>query len=80
MIASDPFGGGPSRPYLVLSNDRHPFHGEEYVATVVTTTARPAAIELDEETFIRGELPRNSYVSPWNPVTIKDHMLTSSSA
>lgn len=75
VAASDPFGTGPERPYLVLSDDRHPFEGEEYVAAVVTTTARDRAVELARGDFARGSLPRQSYASPWNPVTLKDHAI-----
>lgn len=75
VIASDPFGSAPTRPYLILSNDRHPFHGEEYIAAVVTTTIRDSAVELEEGAFVRGGLPRRSYVSPWNPVTLEGSMI-----
>lgn len=73
-VARDPFGNSSARPYLVLLNDRHPFHGQEYVGAVVTTTARDPAIALEEEDFVQGELPEQSYVSPWNPVTLKAAM------
>lgn len=76
VVAEDPFGNNPNRPYLRCSNDRTPFHGQEYVAAVVTTTARNAAIELTSERFERGRLPRTSYVSPWAVVTLTDWMIT----
>lgn len=76
VIATDPFGTTPKRPYLLLSNDRVPFHGQEYVAAVITTTARPEAVELTEDRFERGRLPRRSYVSPWSVLTLKDWMIT----
>lgn len=71
VIAPDPFGTGSERPYLLPSDDRHPFHGQEYIAAVVTTTERENAIPLEEDSFEEGSLPRQSYVSPWNPVTLK---------
>lgn len=76
VIAEAPFGNDPKRPYLVLSNDRVPFHGQEYVAAVVTTTARTEAVELTPDRFERGGLPRRSYVSPWSVLTLKDWMIT----
>lgn len=76
VVAEDPFGTAPRRPYLVVSNGRTPFHGEEYIAAAVTTTARDEAIELTDERFERGELSRRSYVSPWAVVTLKDRMIT----
>lgn len=75
VLAPDPFGAGSKRPYLFLSGDRHPFHGQEYIAAVVTTTGRDNAIPLEEDAFMEGSLPRQSYVSPWNPVTLKDFQI-----
>ena len=77
VIAEDPFGNNPKRPYLVLSNDQLPFHGQEYVAAVLTTTARTEAVELTANRLERGRLPRTSYVSPWSVLTLKDWMITS---
>jgi len=76
VIADDPFGNNPKRPYLVLSNDHVPFHGQEYVAAVITTTARTEAVELTADRLERGRLPRTSYVSPWSVLTLKDWMIT----
>jgi len=76
VIAEDPFGTNPKRPYLLLSNDDVPFYGQEYIAVVITTTARTAAIELTANRFEKGRLPRTSYVSPWSVLTLKDWMMT----
>ena len=76
VIADDPFGNAPKRPYLICSNDRVPFHGQEYVAVVITTTRRAEAIELTADRFEAGRLPRTSYVSPWSVLTLKDRMIT----
>lgn len=76
VIADDPFGNNPKRPYLLLSNSQVPFHGQEYIAAAITTTARSEAIKLTSERFERGRLPRTSYVSPWTVVTLKDWMIT----
>jgi len=76
VIADDPFGNNPNRPYLILSNNQHPFHGEEYIAAIVTTTDRQRAIELTEERIDEGRLPKVSYVSPWAVLTLKDWMIT----
>ena len=75
VIAHDPFGAGNNRPYLLLSDDRHPFHGQEYIAAVVTTTGREDAIPLEADSFEEGSLSRRSYVSPWNPVTLKEYQI-----
>ncbi len=66
VIVDDPFGNSPKRPYLILSNDQVPFHGQEYVAAVITTTARTEAVELTANRLERGRLPWTSYVSPWS--------------
>ena len=76
VIAEDPFGNNPKRPYLILSNDQVPFHGQEYIAAVVTTTARTEAVELTANRLERGRLPKTSYVSPWSVLTLKDWMIT----
>ena len=75
VISHDPFGAGSNRPYLLLSDDCHPFHGQEYIAAVVTTTGRENAIALKADSFEEGSLPRQSYVSPWNPVTLKGYQI-----
>ena len=66
----------PKRPSLILSNDHVPFHGEAYVAAVITTTARTDSVELTADRLERGRLPRTSYVSPWSVFTLKDWMIT----
>jgi len=76
VIADDPFGNNPERPYLLLSNEQVPFHGEEYLAAVITSTARSEAIELTDTSLSQGHLPRTSYVSPWSMLTLKDWMIT----
>jgi mRNA-degrading endonuclease toxin of MazEF toxin-antitoxin module len=76
VVADDPFGNTPKRPYLIVSNTEHPFHGEEYITAGITTTARSAALELTAERFGHGRLPRTSYVSPWAIVTLKGWMIT----
>lgn len=76
VIATDPFGNTPNRPYLILSNDQVPFYGQEYVVAVITTTNRTDAVELTRDSYERGELPRLSYVSPWSVLVIKDWMIT----
>lgn len=75
VVWSDgPFRDG-DRPWLVVSSETHPFHGEEYLVVGITTTARDGAIELDEERWRLGGLPSTSYVSPWFLATIKHHSI-----
>jgi mRNA-degrading endonuclease toxin of MazEF toxin-antitoxin module len=63
------------RPYLVVSTDAHPFHGEEYVALGITTRRRAEALSLDGE-WEKGGTPEPSYVNPWSLVTIKHGSIT----
>ena len=46
VVESVPYGGGQSPPYLIVSNDTHPFHGVESIASLVTTTKRDATVPL----------------------------------
>lgn len=62
---------GNGRPWLVVSSDDHPFHGEEYVVTGITTTDRAGAIELADGAWAVGGLPRSSFVAPWFLTTLK---------
>jgi mRNA interferase MazF len=65
VLAPASFKGGV-RPYLVVSNERRPFQGEEYTLATITTTQRPEALEVTPGTLAAGELARYpSYVNPW---------------
>lgn len=76
VVASDPFGRTPRRPYLIVSNGRPPFSDEESIAVGITTTARRSAIELTPDRFEAGSLPRESYISPWAVLTLKAEMIS----
>lgn len=55
---------GSDRPWLVVSDDAHPFHGEAYLVVGITITERKGAIELQADDWTIGGLPKRSYVSP----------------
>jgi len=59
------------RPYVLVSDDSHPFHGEEYVGLAVTTTRLDPAIPIDDDAWVRGGLPRQSFIKPWQPTLLK---------
>lgn len=59
------------RPYLVISGDAHPFYGEEYVSLAVTTTAWEAALSIPDDAWVRGGLPKPSFIKPWQPSLLK---------
>ncbi|MEZ3116378.1 type II toxin-antitoxin system PemK/MazF family toxin [Halobaculum sp. MBLA0147] len=66
VLAPATFNGGV-RPYLVVSNDRRPFHGERYTVCVVTSTERDRTVTLTESELTEGELKISpSYASPWS--------------
>jgi mRNA-degrading endonuclease toxin of MazEF toxin-antitoxin module len=65
-----PFRDG-GRPFVILSDDGHPFYGEEYVVIGVTTTERERAVALTPDTWSEGEAPKSSWASPWYVLTVK---------
>jgi mRNA-degrading endonuclease toxin of MazEF toxin-antitoxin module len=72
---SAPFRDG-GRPYVVLSDDDHPFYGEEYVVVGVTTTERERAVALPPDTWAEGGAPKPSWASPWYVLTLKHATIT----
>jgi mRNA-degrading endonuclease toxin of MazEF toxin-antitoxin module len=67
----DVIGPHSARPWLVVSDESHPFSYGECLVAAVTTTARDRAVELSPERFASGSLPRQSSVSPWVVTTLK---------
>jgi hypothetical protein len=59
------------RPYLIVSGQSHPFHGEEYIGIAITTTALESAIPISDDAWIRGGLPKESFLKPWQPTLLK---------
>lgn len=68
--------GSPPRPWLVVSNQRHPFHGSEYVGLGMTTTERTRAIPVERGDWIDGGLEKPGFVSPWFAMTLKHADIT----
>lgn len=71
VVAADPFGNTPRRPYLIVSDDRHPFTGTQYIALGITTKEYSESVPLDGA-FETGTLERESFVSPWAVVSLQD--------
>lgn len=67
----DLFADHDYRPYVCLSDEMHPFSGEEGLFAAGTTTQRDAAIPLTDADFESGGLPRKTYVNPWTIVSIR---------
>ncbi|WP_435158813.1 hypothetical protein [Haladaptatus sp. DFWS20] len=71
VVASDPFGNTPRRPYLIISSQDHPFVRQQYIALGITTKEYPEGLSL-ANTFETGTLNRESFVSPWAVVSLMD--------
>lgn len=59
------------RPYLIVSDDSHPFYGAEYIGLAITTTDLDAAIPIRDDAWVRGGLPKESFINPWQPTLLK---------
>lgn len=71
VVAADPFGHTPRRPYLIVSGSNHPFAGKQYIALGITTKEYPDSLAL-ADAFEVGSLDRESFVSPWAVVSLMD--------
>ncbi|ELY39157.1 hypothetical protein [Natronorubrum tibetense] len=71
VVATDPFGNTPRRPYLLISDESHPFVGDQYIALGITTKEYAESVPLTGA-FETGTLNRDSFVSPWAIVSLQD--------
>lgn len=59
------------RPFLIVSDEETPFHGEQYIALALTTrTWYNDRIPLEESDWIVGGAPRSSSIMPWSVSSI----------
>jgi mRNA-degrading endonuclease toxin of MazEF toxin-antitoxin module len=72
IVGPDFIGGSNRRPFVVISNENQPFNSEECLVVLITTTERDEAIQLTEEKFKEGKLPKESFASPWTITTLKN--------
>lgn len=70
VVAADPFGNTPRRPYVIVSDESHPFAGRQYIALGISTKEYSESMPLAGQ-FIQGELTRESFVSPWAVVSLR---------
>lgn len=65
--SQDPFKRGTEkqRPWLIVSNEHHPFDGEQYLAVAISTKQYDDSLELRPAVWEVGGVPRESFVSPW---------------
>ncbi|WP_096394449.1 hypothetical protein [Halorubrum trapanicum] len=71
VVASDPFGDAPRRPYLIVSDGSHPFAGEQYIGAGISTKEYDASVPL-AGAFAEGGLDRESFVAPWAVVSLRE--------
>ncbi len=64
-------GTQPTRPWLIISNDNHPFQGSEYVVLGMTTNPRSEGVRVQRSDWVDGGTPKTSFVSPWFAMTLK---------
>lgn len=66
-----PSGGRPSRPWLIVSNDNHPFQGSECIVLGMTTNPRAEGIRVQQSDWRDSGTTKISFVSPWFAMTLK---------
>lgn len=68
VFGADPFDNGKhARPWLIVSDDSHPFYGEQYMALTLTSKSwYDAGFELRDDYWICGGMPVDSKVAPWS--------------
>lgn len=73
VYGADPFKGEDyARPWLIISNQTHPFHGDQYIVLALTTkTWHDGLIAIDDDAWVEGSTPKPSSVIPWSVETIE---------
>ncbi|MFC7041967.1 hypothetical protein [Halonotius sp. GCM10025705] len=46
VVAADPLGDTPRRPYVIISDDSHPFAGRQYIALGISTQESASRFRL----------------------------------
>lgn len=73
VMAADPFEHTESgRPFLIVSTEDTPFHGEQYIAVSLTTrTWYEDRIPLTADHWLEGGAPKSSSIMPWSVTSLK---------
>jgi len=67
-----PHKSSPSyRPWVVVSDETHPFSQTECIALAMTTQEHEGAIRVASDGWRGGGSNKQSYISPWYVTTIK---------
>lgn len=74
IFGDDPFNDREApRPWLVVSDETHPFYGDQYIAVTLTTKSwHDHTITLTDDNWEHGGMPRESAVVPWG-IASPDH-------
>ena len=59
------------RPWLIISDDAHPFAGEESIVVALTTQQHPDGIAVLEDDWVRGGSDKDAFISPWYVTNMK---------
>jgi mRNA-degrading endonuclease toxin of MazEF toxin-antitoxin module len=64
----DPFKSGTDkqRPWLILSDERHPFDDEQFIAVAISRKEYEPSIPLADDVWETGGVPVKSFVAPWS--------------
>lgn len=65
----------PDVPYLIINNEIHPYHQEDYIVLRLTRQSHPLAYKLAAEEWVAGFDGGESYVKTWNPMLLSSFML-----
>jgi len=67
--SANPSQVGRSRPFLILSDDTHPFAQTQFIGVLMTLQHHPDAWALDDSDWLTQSPQKTSYVSPWVVMT-----------
>jgi len=59
------------RPWLVVSDDTHPFADEECIVVALTTADHPDGLLIPGDAWVDGGSEVESHASPWYVTTVK---------
>ncbi|XGI82949.1 type II toxin-antitoxin system PemK/MazF family toxin [Halorutilales archaeon Cl-col2-1] len=65
------------RPWLIISDERHPFSKDECIVLAMTSQTHSEGIEVQDTDWVRGGSDKDSYISPWYVTTVKKRDLDS---
>jgi mRNA-degrading endonuclease toxin of MazEF toxin-antitoxin module len=68
---------GTTRPWIIVSNERYPRFGEQYLCCALTTRSRstPSLLALQPTDWERGGTPKRSSIDTGTIVTLKQRWI-----